>query len=333
MKILLGKKLRLVIFGLLLIAILGFLASQPNHSRYEGRGILSIENLSKKVQSATLNQITKKDSDKDGLKDWEEGLWGTDLNNPDTDGDGTSDGDEVDAGRNPNIAGPDDKLQDEVFTKKADPDFSDENLTITDKFAQSFFQDYILLRESGNLLSEGDKSALITSSVQDALSLDTSVLQYSISDFDISDDISSIAVKNYGNILGGIILEHSFETDNELEIFNRSLLNNDPEEIKKLDPIIDGYKNILNDSLAVSVPQDATSEHIAFVQSIAAIGMSIENIRVIYIDPIRAIAGIGGYEQSVGMLRAAFQSMELYFTRKGVVFEQNETGYVMTNVI
>ena len=51
------------------------------------------------------------DADKDGLKYWEEALWKTDPNNPDTDGDGTSDGQEVKEGRDPNVAGPDDKLK------------------------------------------------------------------------------------------------------------------------------------------------------------------------------------------------------------------------------
>ncbi len=39
------------------------------------------------------------DSDSDGLKDWEETLWGTDPKNPDTDGDGTEDGSAVEAER------------------------------------------------------------------------------------------------------------------------------------------------------------------------------------------------------------------------------------------
>jgi len=41
------------------------------------------------------------DSDLDGLTDEQERILGTDPNNPDTDGDGVSDGDEVKAGRNP----------------------------------------------------------------------------------------------------------------------------------------------------------------------------------------------------------------------------------------
>jgi len=42
-----------------------------------------------------------KDSDNDGLPDWQEELYGTDPNNPDTDGDGYSDSQEVELSRNP----------------------------------------------------------------------------------------------------------------------------------------------------------------------------------------------------------------------------------------
>src|SRR2546423_718695 len=54
--------------------------------------------------------LLDKDSDNDGLKDWEETLWKTDPHNPDTDGDGTPDGQEVKEGRNPSVKGPNDKL-------------------------------------------------------------------------------------------------------------------------------------------------------------------------------------------------------------------------------
>ncbi len=51
-----------------------------------------------------------KDSDNDGLRDWEEELYKTDPNNPDTDGDGYLDGEEVDSGHNPLVKAPGDKL-------------------------------------------------------------------------------------------------------------------------------------------------------------------------------------------------------------------------------
>lgn len=56
-----------------------------------------------------LAREAAKDSDGDGLKDWEEAIWRTDIANPDTDGDGTPDGEEVEKNRDPRIAGPNDK--------------------------------------------------------------------------------------------------------------------------------------------------------------------------------------------------------------------------------
>ncbi len=50
------------------------------------------------------------DPDNDGLTNADEALWGTDPNDPDTDGDKYKDGEEVKAGHNPTIPAPNDKL-------------------------------------------------------------------------------------------------------------------------------------------------------------------------------------------------------------------------------
>lgn len=50
------------------------------------------------------------DSDQDGLPDLIENIYRTDLNNPDSDGDGTTDGEEVRQQRDPALAGPNDTI-------------------------------------------------------------------------------------------------------------------------------------------------------------------------------------------------------------------------------
>ena len=51
------------------------------------------------------------DVDKDGLKNTEESYWNTDFQNPDTDGDGFLDGEEVASDHDPMIPGPNDKTK------------------------------------------------------------------------------------------------------------------------------------------------------------------------------------------------------------------------------
>ncbi len=64
--------------------------------------------VSAKERADTSNIIL--DSDQDGLTNAEEKLYGTDINNPDTDGDGYSDGTEVMSGYDPLKPAPNDKL-------------------------------------------------------------------------------------------------------------------------------------------------------------------------------------------------------------------------------
>ena len=74
--------------------------------------ILFIGTYSKKgVFSRTaLIESQDKDSDNDGLKDWEEELYKTSPYNPDTDGDGYLDGEEINSGHNPLVKAPGDDV-------------------------------------------------------------------------------------------------------------------------------------------------------------------------------------------------------------------------------
>src|SRR3989344_8258983 len=81
---------------------------------YPEERTVKYSNPSAELETGTLENIIAItgdiDTDSDGLKDWEEALFKSDPNNKDTDGDGTEDDEEVKLGRNPTLAGPNDKL-------------------------------------------------------------------------------------------------------------------------------------------------------------------------------------------------------------------------------
>ncbi|MDP3696661.1 MAG: hypothetical protein Q8R55_01360 [Candidatus Taylorbacteria bacterium] len=59
------------------------------------------------------------DVDNDGLSNTDESYWNTDFENPDSDGDGFIDGEEVTSRHDPTVAGPNDKMSDLNITQKA----------------------------------------------------------------------------------------------------------------------------------------------------------------------------------------------------------------------
>ena len=333
MKILSGKKLRLVIFGLLVIAVLGFLVSQPNRSHYEDKEILSIGNSGKVIQISARSQITKRDSDKDGLKDWEEELWGTNPNNPDTDEDGTNDGDEVDDNRNPTVAGPDDVFQGDIFIKQSSSDFSSGGLTETEKFSQEFFAEYLSLKQSGVDLNEQEVQDFLINSTFEKAQVEIKKDSYTPTDLNIIQDDSVDAIKKYGNEMGNIIITYSIESENEAVILKRALENNDKEEIKKLEPIITAYKNHLDKFLNVPVPQSATITHLKIINSFSLIASTIEGMRAVFSDPLIALNSVAVYQDNAQELGDSFLGSNEYFKIKDISFDKNEAGYVFTHLI
>lgn len=98
-------KIKIIIGLLALVAAIvlytSYNAVQTLSKRYTG---------SSNITSGAVLAAPEADDDHDGLSNLEESIWNTDFQNPDTDGDGFLDGEEVLSGHDPTIPGPDDLL-------------------------------------------------------------------------------------------------------------------------------------------------------------------------------------------------------------------------------
>ncbi|KKT19005.1 MAG: Thrombospondin type 3 repeat superfamily protein [Parcubacteria group bacterium GW2011_GWB1_43_8] len=104
-----NKKILFLLFFILLIFVGWFYFSDYKNKQAE---YVAYKEKSPLVVAMDQTSQLDKDSDGDGLKDWEELLWKTDSNKADTDGDGTNDNEEITLNRNPLKAGPNDKISD-----------------------------------------------------------------------------------------------------------------------------------------------------------------------------------------------------------------------------
>lgn len=105
------------------------------------------------------------DTDSDNLTDLEENLAGTSPTNPDTDGDGFRDGDEMDSGYNPIISGGGvkSKIENAVFLKSLSTDFVDDNFStlVPKKWQVSSF------KSTEQVIITGDTGEVIKISIKD----------------------------------------------------------------------------------------------------------------------------------------------------------------------
>jgi hypothetical protein len=319
-----GKKIIFLVIGLAII----------------GGGVYAIAKLTKTETYiapsskilATESTALAKDSDNDELKDWEEQLWKTDPSNPDTDGDGTLDGLEIKQGRNPSVAGPNDKLDTDTITNKINTE-TEKDLTETDKFSRELFVKIIAAKNADKPPTETDLQEFLNKTVARELQ-NQKLKNFTSGDFQIDTAETAQKIKTYGNEIAAILAKKSPEPlEYEMAIVDRAEKNNDPEELRKLEPLITQYNRIQSDLLKVLVPQSAITFHIELTNSVTGMIYSITGLSNILTDPIKALPGVSSYGDNVQKFPAAIRRFKLYFDAAGIVFERGDSAYKFFDAI
>jgi hypothetical protein len=261
------------------------------------------------------------DSDKDGLKDWEESLLGTDSHKADTDGDGTPDGKEVSLGRNPLVKGPNDTAKTVAKSQLAAA-----GLSPTDKMAREFFSRYMELNQNG-LGDDKDSQALIINEVLQNGMVVTKPKSYESTDILINNDSSNDAIKQYANEVGSLIQKYNnTKARNELIIAKEALEKEDYDELKEIDPIIASYKNIMSGLFKISVPQPLANIHLTLINSFNVLIFSTESVRKLDTDPLSAVEGSSIWLSGADGLNKSFNDLKAVFVDKKITFQPGEGG-------
>jgi hypothetical protein len=288
-----------------------------------------------KSQVAEIIKATIKnnraDTDEDDLQDWEEVLWGTDTKNPDTDKDGTSDGDEVKTNRNPLKAGPNDKITDlDNSTKTKAVIQVESDKTKTGEIGRKLFSNYLEAKKTGAVFDSQTQNKIISETFSNK-NFDPIFKKYSATDIKLS-AVSDL--KTYGNNLGLAFYEGRTESKiSEMDILSTAVLNNKENEIEKLDPIIKGYTAILNSLATVPAPQNMTDKHLALLNSTSKLLSDIEGFRQIFTDPLIGIVGVGNYYSDVELFQKSIQDITAEFEKNSVTFDENEFGALFVKTI
>jgi len=278
----------------------------------------------------TTIESQEKDTDNDGLKDWEENLYKTDSLNPDTDADGYLDGEEINSGHNPLVKGPNDQqafyplpVGDKYnITNKILIDFESVLKSYVEQKNQ-YALDHPEITDSAQFLAETTNGTMVemmerallyneadwAERANAILAQVPEVFNVEISDNDIkiSDDNSAEAIKNYFAQLSSFIKSDAFLFQNKnLELLKVCFINND---FQQIDDLI-----IINDEeiagfLEIPVPDSWKEVH----KNLLKIAITTRNIfvslRGANSDPMKAVIAANETENVKSMWESLNQKI------------------------
>lgn len=296
---------------------------QKTTSAPDALSILGADSVSNLIASADTT-----DSDKDGLADWEEVLWGSNPKLSDTDQDGTSDGEEVLTGRNPTIKGPKDVL----LKTSANGSEGVAELSATDKLAREFFTEYAKTKQSDGTVTNISSANIIASTLSrsDILS---SARAYTEGELSVRKLDSEAILREYAEAMGLIQKENALDTsaETELSIFKKALDTNSKEKLLELSPIALRYETIVKAMLALPVPAELVPLHLALLNDMSAILFSVNAMKNAFTDPVGALAGVSEYLKRAAEIPADYKAFAEHFAKRNIVFASQSAGYLFLN--
>lgn len=252
------------------------------------------EQLLSDTYSTSDEMPTTDDTDNDGLKDWEEVLWGTDPNNPDSDSDGMNDGDEVGNDRNPTIAGPNDNLPEGFIPLVAQSKPLDQKTPET---------------------------------TQEVSQKEENIPQQS----DVSDNAD---LRTYGNMLGRVFGDLTAQNDEEKALFSDIIGEDpkNPERIHGLPEIAQKYDNFVQILEDMEVPEEARGEHQNIVEGFKEHANAVRALYAARSGVVLSATAFIPYTDKVLASNKTLIDLAQFFKREEVIFSPDEAGFFFTQV-
>ncbi len=284
------------------------------------------------VANPLLQQAADIDTDNDGLRDWEERLWKTNVLVADSDGDGTNDQDEIDSNRNPLVRGPNDLVRDTINLSESLSPATLASLSPTERVAREFFVEYLSYKKGGALLDESEKQKLLFTTIRNSAEEYRTVTDYTLSDVITTPSDDAQAVRLYGNMIGTIMMKHSYATENELVLLERAMRTQNESDLMAIQKISESYTNMVSDMAKVAAPARLQLEHVDLLNQLQVLSQESFALTLVREDPIQTMLAVSNYETNVRNLLTAIQNIQAEITAAQIQYGPEETGVVLMSI-
>lgn len=278
------KVMALCIGGALLILLVTSLAGSKG--TFDANGLFS--------QGATVSDLVTQDSNKNGIPDWEESLWGFD---PKGDGEANKKAIEARKAENRRAAG----LTEEPSTP----------VTATDELSRSLLSTILALQQSGTLTQEA-LTNLAASLGDNVDAVHAEVPTYTQADLTISD--APKAKQAYANAMRDMASDYEdLGFGSELGIIGLSFDTENEVLLGKLDPIADGYIDFGKRLLKLSTPREAAVYAVALANASVRMGVYLKQVEKLPDDVLTGMVGLNDYIEASKLSDQAAESLKAYF--------------------
>ncbi|MBI4132165.1 MAG: hypothetical protein HY474_00865 [Candidatus Sungbacteria bacterium] len=281
----------------------------------------------------TLNAasvLAARDSDGDGLRDWEEALYQSDPQKIDSDGDGTPDGEEVRKSRDPAKAGPNDPLNPEAANDAIADSAAEDDDNLTFSVAQQ-------LLESGVLSSIGADGGIADTEFLDNLALPAELdpalilnraATITIKDLTVSPTNDAAAVRNYFNNVYAVYAKYLVPLPkDDLTILNEIMEKEDYTKLAELDAIILALERSASEIKKIPAPSGYETFAVTELNHIKKTARAIQVIARLREDPIAALAMLRERTKLFDEIARSRTETKALLASRNVVFPASEGGY------
>lgn len=292
--------------------------------------LFSLNTANAESTDALLKAYAAKDTDADGLPDWEESLYGTDPNNAHSVDKTLTDGQAVAQGLvKPKFASATavaSTTPTKLTAGMATPDPATGSLT--DQFSQTFLQSY-MQANGGQPLAQADKDALVTQLVSTFSEKSRALV---VSSYTISDVRTTIAMTDaaYAAALEKILVANDVApgTGDPVALIQAYVENNDATAQPKIQKIATSYRAIAKGLAQLSVPPSLASYHLTLMQAFDTLSKATSLVANYKQDPIAVMGALSIYQPASASFSKAMMDLSTTLTADGTI-APNAPGYLV----
>jgi len=299
------------------------------------RGVESPDIAQASTESALLQAIATKDSDGDGLSDWEETLYGADPQTSDTFHLGMTDGEAVAKG----LVVPKAIADISIATSSPAATGADglptppAEGTLTADFAKNFFMSYLAAKQAkgGADLSESEMKGVADEAVGSLSSVAAAPNYKSASDITVSGS-GAAALRAFAVNAEAVLLKNTANaTKTPLGYLKSLLQDNDTTAIEHLSSIAKAYRDGAVGLSALPVPKELAIADIALINSLMRMSQITFDFTKADTDPLTTILALQQYVDVARELADAFLNIGKAYAAASVSLRAGEQGASFVN--